>query len=206
MLPVRPGLPATCTVCGQALTALQAHGGMLCGNWRCRARRRAEASGAFQARMAEALQAPACHTARVVQVPGGETRLGPVPPRSSTPPCENISTVWYTGWRANRVEPPRLQRLQPTPRTSRGRPMSAAPAEDTAADWLATNTPSSMRPRWAGCWRPTPSSMPMRCQSCTWPTFLHNMSRTPAPFTVRPAAPSRARCAPTCATAMRATA
>lgn len=80
MLPVRPGLPATCTVCGQALTALQAHGGMLCGNWRCRARRRVEASGAFQARMAEALQAPACHTARVVQVPGGETRLGPVPP------------------------------------------------------------------------------------------------------------------------------
>lgn len=80
MLPARPGLAATCTVCGQALTALQAHGDMLCGNWRCRARQRADAARAFQSRMAEALQAPACHTARVVQVPGGDTRLGALPP------------------------------------------------------------------------------------------------------------------------------
>lgn len=80
MPPERTAQPATCAVCGQALTDLQLRSGDLCDNWRCRDRRRAEASRDFQARMAEALHEPACHTARVVRIPGGDTQLGPVPP------------------------------------------------------------------------------------------------------------------------------
>ena len=117
MLPARPGPATNCAACGKPLTALQRRSGTLCDHWRCRARQQGDAAQAFQARMAEALHEPACRTAHVVHVPGGDTHLGPVPAEQVDALREHLAglTRNLTGGAA---QPPaqRVPAPQPRPR------------------------------------------------------------------------------------------